>query len=115
MLPEASGSELSEEEVVLQVGAMPSCPYQVQLKLNRMPVTMEVDTGTAVTLVPEKVKQSLFPKAKMDPQSINLRTYTIEHIAVVGKMVVTVRYQGYKRKHKLYVAQGDGPALRLFV
>ena len=107
----ATDLQAPSEEEVLQVGAMPSRPYQVQLKLNGVTVTIEVDTGAAVTLVLEKVKQSLFPKAKMDPPSITLHTYTSEPIAVVGQMVVTVRYQGYKGKHKLYVVHGDGPAL----
>ena len=68
---------------------MSSPPYKVELKVKGQPLTMEVDTGSAVSLVPEAVVAPLLFSSHMQP---TLKTYTGEQIPVRGTLTVDVQY-----------------------
>ena len=76
-----------------------SSPIQVEVTINGQPLTMEVDTGAAVSLISEATVRSLFPRAKLQPSTAMLRTYTGEPMAVVGELSVDIQYkqQGPKK------------------
>ena len=82
--------------------------YKVALVLNGQ---SEIDTGAAVSIIPAKTRQSLFPTATLDRADGKLLTYTAKPIPVLGKMFVEVKYDEYEGKLALYVVEGDGPAL----
>lgn len=86
-------------------------PYRTTLNINGTPVTMEIDTGAAVTLISESTMRSLFPNLHLSTPTMRLRTYTAQPIAVVGQARVEVRYKDYSGSHVLTVVQGKGPAL----
>ena len=89
-----------------------SSPYVVELRVNGQPLTMEVDTGAAVSLAPESAVTSLLPSAIIQPSNVVLKTYTGEQIPVKGSMKVDVSYgEQYHRNLKLLVVQGSGPSL----
>jgi hypothetical protein len=46
---------------------------------------MELDTGAAVSLLPESVVKSQFPQLQLVPSSIRLKTYTGEVLKVLGE------------------------------
>ena len=81
------------------------------LELYGHPVSLEIDTGAAVTIISDNVKKQLFPTTVLDKTDIKLRTYTSKPIPVVGQMSVSVKYGDYQGRHILYVVKGDGPAL----
>ena len=108
--PELS-EDAEEVDLVCQVTTEPSHPYQVVLQVNEKPVTMEIDTGAAVTIIPQSVQTSLFPNAQLERPTLSLRTYTAQPIKLVGQMSVLVKYQQYVGQHTLYVAEGNGPSL----
>ena len=106
-----TSSDKSAEEVIWQVGVKASRPYQVVLDVNGQSLTMEIDTGAAVSLISQDTKEDLFPSTCLDKSSLILRTYTAETIPVLGQMEVEVKYGGYTGHHKLYVVKGKGPPL----
>ena len=110
---QSSGSVESAQQPLLVVrDQSASPPYQVQLQVNSQPLTMEVDTGAAVSLAPESDVAALLPSAELKPSSIILKTYTGEQIPVKGEMSVTVHYgQQTYANLKLLVVQGIGPSL----
>ena len=55
-------------------------------------ITMEVDTGTEVSLIFEGTRESLFPLMQPAQSSVILKTYTGEVIPIVGKLQVNVQY-----------------------
>ncbi len=56
----------------------------MDLKLNGNPLTMELDTGVAVSLVSEDTYQSLLPDCSLKPCQLTLWTYSGEQMKVVG-------------------------------
>ena len=55
-------------------------PIQVELQLDGKPVTMEVDTGAAVSLISEWTPKQVLPKAAIHNTTVVLQTYTSERI-----------------------------------
>ena len=72
-------------------------PIQVELQLDGKPVTMEVDTGAAVSLISEWTLKQVLPKAAIHNTTVVLRTYTSERIPVRGELQVMVQYSNQKK------------------
>ena len=100
-----------ETALICQVGSQTSPPYEVVVNLNRKPVTMEIDTGAAVSIMSNKTKKGLFPLEVLDKPTLNLHNFTSEPIPVLGQLTVKVRYGAYVGTHLLYVVKGSGPTL----
>ena len=49
---------------------------QIQLQLNGQHLTMELDTGAAMSLISEETQQKEFPDVVLRPSSVVLKTYT---------------------------------------
>ena len=87
-------------------------PFVIDLKINNIPIVMEVDTGSLVSVMSEKVKKSLFPFSKLEKSNLVLRCYNGIKIVPLGVMTnVAVMYRDSKRYLNLYVLQGAGPNL----
>ena len=107
-----SAREDTEDEVpLLQLGKGQAAPITVDVTVNDVPVTMEVDTGAAVSVMSCQQQQKLFPQAQLHPSQVVLRTYTAEKVAVVGILPVHVAYEGQEHDLPLVIVQGKGPAL----
>ena len=65
-------SDEMAEEVIWQVGATASRPYRAVLEVNGHPLTMEIDTGAAVSLISKTTQENLFPAARLDKSSLIL-------------------------------------------
>ena len=73
---------------------------------------MELDTGAAVSIISDATRKALFPTAKLQHSSVNLRTYTGEPIQVAGELLVKVQHGQQEAKQlPLIVVQGKGPSL----
>ena len=96
---------------ILAVRGQQSPPLTVNLRLNGVPVNMEVDTGATVSLMFERSQRHFFPEAVLERPKVRLTTYTTEAISVVGTMTVKVEYLNHVGFHTLYVVQGNGPTL----
>ena len=85
----------------------------LKLTLNTVPVSMELDTGAALSLINmatyHKIAQSSqLPLQKSD---VMLRTYTGERINIRGLVKVNVYYQVKTKMLRLQVVEGEGPNL----
>ena len=69
----------------------------MELQLDGKPVTMEVDTGAAVSLISEWTLKQVLPKAAIHSTTVVLRTYTSERIPVRGELQVMVQYGNQKK------------------
>ena len=66
------------------VGNKSHFPIQVELKVDGKPLTMQVDTGAAVSILAADTFRKLFPNANLHPSTLLLRTYTGETMKVLG-------------------------------
>ena len=103
-------SESSEEDVGLKtIRCEQGKP--MDLYLNGKPLTMELDTGAAFSLVSTKVLENLLPESELRPATTQLRTYSGERIEVLGQVEVDVGYATQQATLPLYVVNGTGPSL----
>ena len=75
-------------------------------------MTMEIDTSAAISIMSNKTKKALFPSKVLSKPTLNLHTFTLEPIPVLGQLTVEVRYGTYMGTHQLHVVKGSGPSLR---
>ena len=83
----------------------------VDLQVNGTMMTMEVDTGAAVSLISEETRKKLLPTSTLNSATVRLRTYTGEMIKVLGQIDADVVYEGQQKPLKLMVVAGQGPSL----
>ena len=86
-------------------------PITVALDVNGKKLSMEVDTGAAVSVISEETRAHLFPSMKVKDTSVILTTYTGEQMAVAGEVTVTVTYRQKQHLLTLCVVKGNGPSL----
>ena len=90
-------------------------PYRVTVNINGAALQMEIDTGSALTLISQATFSTLWPQGKspsLKSTSIHLRTYSGEELEVVGRAVVRVRCGGKEEEELgLVVVGGKGPSL----
>ena len=90
-------------------------PYMVPVVIDGATLLMEIDTGSALTLISQTTFSALWPQGKsphLESTSIRLRTYSGEELRVVGRAVVGVRCGGQVEEELgLVVVGGNGPSL----
>ena len=85
--------------------------FQVQLLLEGKPVSMEVDTGSAVSIVSEVEYKKWFKHLKLQPTQFHLKTYSGEPLPLLAEIQVAVKYQTQEIELHLVIAQGKKPVL----
>ena len=94
-----------------------SKPYVCELFLNGVSAQMEIDTGSAATIINANQYEVLQQQSKGRPLHLEkdnlprLRTYSGDTIMPLGKVVLDVCYQGDVCRLECLVVQGDGPNL----
>lgn len=61
-------------------------PYHVMVKCNGVNIRMQVDTGTAMLVLSERLYLANFSDEKLQPGNIILKTYTNQPLELSGKM-----------------------------
>lgn len=64
---------------------------------------MEIDTGVVVSVIPEKIFNIQFPKLKIQPSDIELKTYTEERLKPVSVVEISVKYHNQCKNLKIYI------------
>ena len=72
---------------------------------------MELDTGTAVFIISEEIRKTLFADQKLCKSTLVLKTFTEEPMQVVGQLNVRVKYGTQEAKLVLIVIGGNGPSI----
>lgn len=70
-------AECRFKDAECQINGDSSQTMKVQLQINGTPLSMEIDTGAAVSIISEPTQRNLFPTATLQPARIKLRTYTL--------------------------------------
>ncbi len=91
---------------VFRIGDRSSHPITVDLEVQGRKLTMEVDTGAAVSIISEKTHKEWFPDVPLKTAPVVLRTYTGEPMPVVEEMVVEAQYEPQTQVLTLIVAEG---------
>ena len=83
----------------------------VKPEVENIPLTMELDTGTSVSIISEDTWKTKLSSASLEKAKIRLRTYTGEQMKVLGQLQVNVQYHGLHHSLPLLVVEGRGPSL----
>ena len=87
-------------------------PLQTVVLINDKPVSMEVDTGAAVTVISKHQVAQIYPTLPLlQPTPVKLRTYTGSEIPVAGTLMVKVQHQQQSIELPVIVLEGSGPYL----
>ena len=88
-------------------------PIQVNLTVNEKPLTMELDTGAAYSLISEQTYKATWSEGapSLQQSGVKLHTYTGEQVVVVGSVTVTVCYNMQVIELPLLIVKGEGPSL----
>jgi len=78
-------------------------PIQVSMMLNRIAHILELDTGTAFTIMSQGEYRQLFPGVPLKKSSTLLRTYSGKPLSVLGVMNVDVQYKQQRESLKLTI------------
>ena len=88
-------------------------PYMCAIKINGVSASMEIDTGTAATIISSKqyelIKQGTHELQLSTANVPTLRTYAGQTIKPAGGVTVDVRHQGCTHRLTCLVVNGNGP------
>ena len=102
---------------MFHINAVEREPFQVELQLNGVQTSMEVDTGAAATIINEATYKRIIAgnlvknRKQLETVKVKLRTYTGELVKVIGTFNVIVKYEKQEVKLQTLVLEGSGPNL----
>ena len=112
-----SNTQVSEEYqlfTIQQAGTGHVDPLTVSITINGKSIPMEIDTGSAVSIISESVYKNFFEAQTSDTlqqTEAKLCTYSGEQLPVKGKLTCEVSYEGHSYTLPLIVLTGEGPTL----
>ena len=86
-------------------------PYNVTVNVNGKTFTMEINTGTSLSLVSEQTYKYLWPEVPLQNSSVKLKIYTGTPLKVLGIMSATAYYKSQTTTLPLLVVSGIGASL----
>ena len=89
-------------------------PLTVSITINGKSIPMEIDTGSAVSIISESIYKNFFEAQTtetLQQMEAKLCTYSGEHLPVKGKLTCEVSYEGHSYTLPLIVLTGEGPTL----
>ena len=83
----------------------------VNVQVEGKPLKMELDTGSAVSVISKEVYEDKFKELPLRKTNLRLETYTKEAVCPLGVLTVQVFYKEQSRSLDLYVVPRGGPPL----
>lgn len=105
---------LMKIETGLSKGKTASSKLVIPVKFeNNIVINMEIDTGSAVTLINEHDFANIFKwnNVKLNPASVVLRGYSGREINCLGEMEMNICINNVSDKILIRIVKGSGPAL----
>ena len=97
---------------VFELNSKSTCSIVVDVKIEGHPLTMEVDTGANVSIVPKNVWDQSWNDVQLSKLPVQLRTFTGEPLTVIAEALVNVQYENQEIQEKLIVLEnGANPLL----
>lgn len=84
---------------------------KVNVKVCDENISMQLDTGAAVSLASEVLHQNKFSHLPIEKSNIRLKAYSGEIIPLLGYVQASVQYGNQKATLPLIIVKGDRPAL----
>nr|CAI5835249.1 unnamed protein product [Callosobruchus analis] len=81
--------------------------FTLQVSVNKVRVTFEIDSGAAVTLMNNTDFYKLFPGLELQNTEIKLITYSKQMLDVIGFTPVTVKYGTITKNLNLYIINSN--------
>ncbi|CAH0719561.1 unnamed protein product, partial [Brenthis ino] len=109
-----SDSEESDEVIVVELNqlALELCkPFMVTLDVQNKAISMECDTGSAVSCISHEFYKKYLYDLKLEECRLILKYYTGETVRPVGVIRPLVRYRGQEKYLDLYVVRDAKSAL----
>ena len=109
--------EEEEEYTMFHMITKEKEPYRVELKLNGVHTSMEIDTGAAASIINEETYKRISEgnqvknRPQLETAKVKLRTYTGELVKVIGTLNVIVKYEKQEVELQTLVVEGCGPNL----
>ncbi|KAJ8019091.1 hypothetical protein HOLleu_42544 [Holothuria leucospilota] len=97
-------------KVALETGEV-NKPLMAKVKVNGKSLNMEIDTGSGKSIISYQECRQKFPKVKLRPVSVVLKTVTGQKIDLCGTISVKVEYNHQKCVLPLMVIKGNSPSL----
>ena len=115
MPPRNSQKSPSEYSLPIDcIVATHSEPLRVTVKVNEVPLKMEVDAGATNSIMGYSTLATTWPEeqiSEVKATKAKFHTYTGEEIAVKGAVDVKVKYGDQEANLTVTIVDGDGPML----
>ena len=104
-------------DYVFSIGEDKVQPIQVHVLLDNVKVNMELDTGSACSIISKSMFESLWPidteRPELHPSSANLRVYGGSPLKIAGEISVTAKLTNRAEscQAQIIIVDGDGPCL----
>jgi len=85
--------------------------FKIPVEVNGIPITMELDTGAAVSLVSEATWSEQLHRPKLEPSTLKLQSYPDQSLEILGSCSVQVHVNGTAETLPLVVVAGKGLSL----
>ena len=86
-------------------------PLTFQVKVNKVDLHMELDTGASLSVISEQTYNSFFSNEQLQPTDVTLRTHSGEELNILGSLTVEVEHNSQVSVLPLLVIKGRGPSL----
>lgn len=96
--------DVNDESLPLYTVGGATPPIKVPLLVDGKSLTMELDTGAAITIVSEKQYKDLFPHLPLKESQVLLKTYSGEQLSVVGDVMLLFK-SSTSSKHRNWGSQ----------
>ena len=80
-----------------------SNPYSVVVNVNDVDLTMEIDTGASVSIIPYHMYQMYFSAVELTRSNITFCSFTGDVVKCEGKILVSVKHFGQTKRMWLHV------------
>lgn len=81
------------------------------MKINNIPIKMELDSGAAISVMNFNNFKNMFPNSKLLDANVILTTYCKSNLKVIGYVMVLVTLQNCSVKLSLYIVDSDKHSL----
>ena len=114
VLEEGKNSDAAGEYDLFALDAVVSRsqPFMVDLHMDSVPISMELDTGASLSIMSAETFRHHWPKRTLQPTTRKLRTYTGEMLDIAGTVQVNVQHGANGAVDlPLMIVEMDGPTL----
>lgn len=91
--------------------SIPPPPISFSFTVNNHCIEFELDTGSAVSLIPVNAFAKIATVDSIDKSTLNLASFTGQAVNLLGVATVTVSHMQKSKSLPIYVYEGEGPKL----